>query len=305
MPRHPVSAGSSLPEPVLIGSLLRGRFQLLDVLGWGGTATVYRAVDRHAGTVVAIKFAKSGSTGRGAAALLLREARCLRAVHHPRLARLAGMGREGRHRFLVLGLTEGDTLAALLRDAKGCGLPDTMAMRIVADLGSALGALHRSGFIHGDLKPGNVIVGPDGHATLIDLGTAQRFDGGRSGLRDHLGGTVTPAYASPGRLTGRPPDPRDDVFSLAVLTYAMLTGRHPFAGRSCLDPPRRGRMPARPSQLDAGRWACLRRGLARRATARHPDAAIFAARFRHPRLGDHIQAGATALAAALTRSPSA
>ena len=305
MPRHSVSAGSSLPEPVLIGSLLRGRFLLLDVLGQGGTATVYRALDRHAGIEVAIKVAKSGSIGREAAALLLREARCLRAVRHPRLAQLAGLAREGRHWFLVLGLTEGDTLAALLRDAKGSGLPDTRAMRIVADLCSGLGALHRSGFIHGDLKPGNVIVGPDGHATLIDLGTAQRFDGGYSGLRDHLGSTVTPAYASPGRLTGRPPDPGDDVFSLAVLTCAMLTGRHPFAGRSCLDPPGPGRMPARPSQLDAGRWACLRRGLARRATARHPDAATFAARFRHPRLGYHIPAGARARAAALSRFPSA
>lgn len=290
----------SAPAPLPAGTVLRRRFELTAVIGQGATGTVYRGIDhrwRRAGAgqaEVAVKVARDRAW---AGPRIRYEGHVLRRLHHPHIVRLRGTGRAGGLVFLALDLLSGETLAQRLAKRSGHGLDEEMALRVVAGLGAALGSLHGLGLIHGDLKPGNIMVGPDGHAVLIDLATSRAFRPsvpgvGSGGRPPFAGDDVTPAYASPARLAGLPPDPRDDVFALAVVAATMLAGRHPFAGRTVTEAP----APERPPGLDGVRWAVLRRALAPEARARPRDPAAFAAQLRHPGLADRLWGWGAALA---------
>ncbi len=290
----------SAAVPLPVGTVLRRRFELTAVIGQGATGTVYRGIDHRwrrggAGRAeVAVKVARDRAS---AGPRIRHEGHVLGRLRHSHLVPLRGTGRAGALPFLVLDLLSGETLAQRLGERAGRGLDAETALRVVAGLGAALERLHRLGLIHGDVKPGNVMVGPDGHAVLIDLAASRPFrprvpGAGSGGSPPFAGDDVTPAYASPARLAGLPPDPRDDVFSLAVVACTMLAGRHPFAGRPVTEAP----APERPPGLDGGRWAVLSRGLAPEAGARPRDPTTFAARLRHPGPADRLRGWGAALA---------
>ncbi len=162
-----------------------------------------------------------------AIARLRQEAHVGRLVSHPNIAAAldASVGRNPY--FIVLPWLEGDTAAALARSR--CLPPANLATAIVRQVAGALSALHATGWLHGDIKPANIMVARAGHATLFDLGFATRISPTSSGSETWLSGTID--YLAPERLTSAiRADVRSDLYSLGATWFELLTGRPPFAG---------------------------------------------------------------------------
>ncbi len=284
------------PSPAPLGTVVGGRYRLTGLLGRGATGMVYRAEDQGGSGQVAIKVgAGEGDRSGWIRRLVHGEAACLMQVRHPRIVRLRGLARVGGDDALILDLLPGETLAALLTARRGVPLGEGAALRIVDDLGGALACLHRAGFVHGDVKPGNVVVAPDGRATLIDFGAARRIgdSAGPASAGENLA-DVTPAYAAPGLLAGEGPDPRDDVYSLALVALAALTGRPPRGGGGDPGAAAGGGRPTPSTTIAPVRRIVLRRALAADRADRPPRADRFAAQLRNPGLADRLAAWAGA-----------
>jgi serine/threonine protein kinase len=255
--------------PAAGGNVLRDRYVLEAPLGSGGTATVFRAVDlrREAtapeGRRVAVKLLRPEFRDRPQnVARLQREFRQTLAVAHPNVVRFHDLDCDRGAWFIVMELLAGDTLGRALRRTGPAGLPQDDALRIALALGEALAFAHARGVTHGDVKPANVFLTEAGEVRLLDFGVAPE-----SGLRAAPGdaGTgpaaATRAYASPEVLGGEHAEARDDVFSLACVTYEMLTGEHPF-GRRCAGAARQVEHVPKPvANLDPARWQVLAAGL--------------------------------------------
>ena len=198
--------------------LLAGKYRLTRRLGDGGTAAVYLAWDLSLQRDVAVKALTAKSGTRLAA--LQPEAWAMARVGHPALAEIHGVESWRGRPFLVLEYLCGGTLADRLRDGPLAG-PE--AVTVTANLAGALAALHAAGYLHGDVKPSNIGFTADGSPKLLDFGLAR-------GPNDAgvAGGTLR--YMSPEVLDGRPSDEADDVWSLCVVLYEMVSGKHPFAG---------------------------------------------------------------------------
>jgi formylglycine-generating enzyme required for sulfatase activity len=223
------------------GSLLAGRFGLSDLLGQGGMSQVYKAVDMRkveAGASdphVAVKvLTVAFDDYTDAMALLQRETDNLRALTHPNIVRVIDCDRDGATVFMTLEYLQGKSLGEILRTPGFAGLLREDAGRIIEAIASALDYAHEHNVVHGDLKPGNVMITENGSAKVIDFGIARLIAQPVSALvrrtsnrSDAITG-LTPAYASPEMLQGEPPDPRDDVYGLACMAWEMLTGGHPF-----------------------------------------------------------------------------
>src|SRR5205085_2327277 len=146
------------------------------------------------------------------------------------------------------------------------GMPYHDAMRIVSGIGKALEYAHERGFVHCDLKPANVFLTGKGEVKVIDFGIARVFKKPEEDTEatvfdaGSLGG-MTPAYASPEMLEHRVPDPRDDIYALACITYELLTGRHPFNRLAATQARSAGLKPQRPDKLGHRQWRALRAAL--------------------------------------------
>ena len=274
-------AGASLPEP---GTVLADRFVLQSVLGRGGMGVVYRALDRRreeagAGNpFVALKVLRNELHARPAArSRLFAEALQGQYLQHPSIVAVHDFDRDGELAFVTMELLEGERLrTALVRSAPD-GLPRHEAFALLRGILEATSYLHENGFVHRDLTPGNIMVASDGKPKLMDFGLAQRP---RRGDDPALGseadpGAHTPAYACPELIDGAPPDPRDDVYALGVLSYEVLTGRHPFDKMAADEARRRKRKPARVPGLNAEQWRTLRSALSFDAAGRPADAGHF------------------------------
>ncbi len=232
------------------GSLLAGRYRLVQRVHTGRMSTVWLAADEspHApddSIQVAVKLIPTEvASGHDDATW----ARLIRASAHPALLTLLDYGTAGERTYQVSAWTDGPTLESLLREHA----EDTLARQIpvwVAQLANALDALHRIGIVHGDVKPDNVLITHNG-ACLIDL------CGVRMGQPWSSRFGLTRAYASPEALRGAPADPRDDVYSMGVLTFLLLGGhlpRTPDAGSPA--------EPARPPDIAPAQWDALRQAL--------------------------------------------
>lgn len=213
------------PAPAQLGT-----WRLVSLLGTGAWSRVYKAqpadspADRPAD--YALKVAHlHGPHAAQAAAFLRREAQVGRSVSHPHLAPILAFSLDTEPCFVVSPRLEGVTLAAALAAGQRPSLPH--ALWIVRQTAEALGALHSEGWLHGDVKPGNIIISARGHATLIDLGFARRLDE-RTGRADHAL-LATLAYAAPEVFTNTvAPSAFSDVYSLGVVLFEMLTGQLPF-----------------------------------------------------------------------------
>ena len=200
-----------------------GRYEILEVIGTGATGRVARAHDPLIGRLVAIKlFSKELAQGE-ARQRFIQEARVVGRLSHPSIITLHDMGFDEPTQtpYLVMEFLEGQPLDKIL-DRGSIPLPRACAM--VAEIACALGAAHRKGVIHGDVKPANVLVTDDGRIKLMDFGMA-RLASHDSGATPLLG---TPAYWCPEQIVGKPQDARSDLFSLGVVLYEMVTGRRPF-----------------------------------------------------------------------------
>ena len=218
-----------------------GRYTLESQLGVGGMGIVFRAFDNALRRQVAFKLML---VPHGAmkvvgewSARMLREARAAAAFNHPNAVAVYDVGAHEGAPYIVMELVAGSSLRSLL-DGSSPALPERL--RWLIDVARALGAAHRAGLVHRDVKPDNVMVRGDGVVKVLDFGIARGVqhtgDGSESTVRDletvtQAGAVLgTPAYMSPEQLRRQPLDGRSDQFSWGVMAYQVLGGRLPFGG---------------------------------------------------------------------------
>ena len=206
-------------------TLQKDRYETLGHLGSGATSRVEKARDNVIGRIVARKTFLNGF-GDGLQQQFLREAQIIGQLSHPSIVQLYDVGIDGQGTpFLVMEYVAGKTLDDHI-------VPSTPSVQRAcawaADLAGALAIAHRAGIIHGDVKPGNILVTADNKVKLGDFGIA-RFVSQISGSGLLMG---TPAYLAPEQIQGEPQDPRSDQFALGIVLYQMLTGLKPFDGSS-------------------------------------------------------------------------
>ena len=219
-----------------------GPYEILAPLGAGGMGEVYRARDTRLERTVAVKILPSHlSENPEAKQRFDREARAISSLSHPNICHLYDVGQQGGTSYLVMEYLEGETLSdRLLRGA----LPLEQVLKYGGQIADALHQAHRSGVVHRDLKPGNVMLTPTG-AKLLDFGLAKPVAmlSGITLTADAM--TSTPMtqegtivgtfqYMSPEQVEGKELDGRSDIFSLGAVLYEMVTGKRAFPGRSLL-----------------------------------------------------------------------
>lgn len=254
-----------------VGDLLRGRYQIKSVLGRGGTATVFEAVDLYrvempdGGQRVALKILHMQVSSRpDLLGELQREFQLLQSLSHPHIVRVHDYDRDGDIAFLTMEYLRGHSLLGLLSARDQAPLARAYSLAIIRDVGGALAHAHSKGVIHGDLNPGNIFVTNEGDVRVLDFGAAHPPSTGpvvSASESDHSP-IATPRYASVQVLEGKRPDVRDDVYGLACIAYLLLTGKHPFGEKTALAAQEEKLKPSRPQGLAHKEWQALRRGLA-------------------------------------------
>lgn len=250
--------------------VLKQRFVLEEALGTGGMGTVYRArdlrkveaQDRH--PFVAIKLLNADFKQHPEAFIALeREASKSQSLAHPNIVSIYDFDKDGDVPFMVMELLEGQELTEILRQFPD-GLPDAMAWPIIRGLLAGLRHAHEAGVTHADFKPGNVFVLPDQNARILDFGIARAV---QLNVDDAVGeqtlfdpqrlAALTPAYASREMLNGDNAEPRDDLYSLGIVVYLILTGHHPYGRLSAKDAAAEQLKPDRPRRLSLRQWRAL------------------------------------------------
>jgi len=205
---------------------LAGRYRLDEVIGRGGMSTVYRGIDLSLDRVVAVKVALDPLVEQSPIYLarFTREAHAAAAIGHPGVVTVYDAGADGPTRFIVMEFVPGRSLADVLRDEHP--LDPDRAAGIAAQVADALSAAHAAGIIHRDVKPGNIMITPDGSVKVLDFGIARALDSNTLTQTATVLGTS--AYMSPEQALGQPVDARSDIYSLGCVLYEMLTGEPPF-----------------------------------------------------------------------------
>ena len=222
-----------------IGSVVANRYLVEATLGSGGLGIVYKVRDRVIGESVALKVLRPDVVARDAAAggALAEELRVARRITHRNVVRLHDLGEADGITFLTMEFVDGASLATII-ETRGA-LPPTAVLSIARQLLRALSAMHAEGIVHGDLKPANLLIGPNGVLKVSDFGLARM---GHRALRDHataaappaalpqIAGAVigTPEYMSPEQLIGAPPGTASDLYAAGVVLYECLLGSTPF-----------------------------------------------------------------------------
>jgi serine/threonine-protein kinase len=240
-----------------IGSTLGGRYRLLELLGQGGMATIYRARDAQLERDVAIKLLRPEfGQDPDFLARFRDEARAAASLSHPNVVAVFDFGEEASGPYIVMELVEGQDLASILRD--NGPLAPRQAARIASDVAKALQAAHARGFVHRDVKPSNILIGRDGRVKVADFGIARAIDESQLTLPGVTMGSVH--YFAPEQARGESATTASDVYALGIVLFEMLTGQRPFSGdgaaavalaRLTTTPPRPSALrPAVPAELD-------------------------------------------------------
>src|SRR5215471_13491111 len=210
--------------------VLGDRYQLEDPIGRGGMATIYRGRDVHMDRVVAVKVLREiYSTDPKFVTRFQREAKAASALQHPNIVQVYDYGQTNGNYFIVMELVEGTDLRRYLRSR---GILDIDRAIIIAhDIALGLGAAHRRGIVHRDVKPQNVLVGRDASIKLTDFGIASVYKDINAERLTTTGMTLgTVQYYAPEQAQGEIVSPAADVYALGIVMYEMLTGRPPFDG---------------------------------------------------------------------------
>lgn len=258
----------SAMQPIGIGTVLHDRYELKLMLGRGGIATVFKAVDRYRVNLgledcyVAVKVVQPHPSRPGSVAALGREFHNAQLLSHPNVINVYNIDHIGDTSYYTMELLDGERLSQIMKRVGV--LPRRHALAIIRDIGAAIAHAHSRGVVHADLKPHNVMITQTGQVRVLDFGSGliRAREPWISELtpEDNYR-QATPAYASCEQLEGWSADPRDDIFALACLSYLLLTGRHPFNMQPSLDARAQRMQPRRPPGMRNERWRALRRGL--------------------------------------------
>jgi eukaryotic-like serine/threonine-protein kinase len=211
------------------GLTFGGRYQLSSRIAIGGMGEVWQATDLVIGRTVAIKILKDEYLGDpGFLERFRAEARHAALVNHEGIANVFDYGEEDGSAFLVMELVPGEALSAILERERV--LTTDRVLDIVAQTASALQAAHAAGLVHRDIKPGNLLITPDGRVKITDFGIARIADQVPLTATGQVMGTVQ--YLSPEQASGKSASPSTDIYSLGIVAYEALAGRRPFTGES-------------------------------------------------------------------------
>ncbi|MBS0574825.1 MAG: protein kinase [Proteobacteria bacterium] len=277
MPVDPAFAGEADPIRVALETKLQGQYRIIRLLGTGGMGSVYLARDLVLDREVAIKVVKAIGDSAELYDLFRREARIVARLTHPNIVPLHAFGEVAGMPYFVMGYVRGEALATRLR--RDGRLSEEDARRVIAEIADALNHAHRQGVVHRDVKPDNVLLEDEsGRALLTDFGIAKAL--GKAETVAAPGSIIgTPHYMSPEQASGHAiVDGRSDIYSLGIMAYRMLAGRHPFDGSEPADiltqhltqapPPLRSLAPA----LADSTVQAVERCLAKDPAQRWPDA---------------------------------
>ena len=211
------------------GLTFGGRYQLSSRVAIGGMGEVWQATDLVIGRTVAIKILKDEYLGDpGFLERFRAEARHAALVNHEGIANVFDYGEEDGSAYLVMELVPGEALSTILERERV--LSTDRVLDIVAQTASALHAAHSAGLVHRDIKPGNLLITPDGRVKITDFGIARIADQVPLTATGQVMGTVQ--YLSPEQASGHPASPTTDIYSLGIVAYEALAGRRPFTGES-------------------------------------------------------------------------
>ncbi|HEX2494747.1 MAG TPA: protein kinase, partial [Steroidobacter sp.] len=243
--------------------------ELVSVLGRGPSGTVYRAVDRRrthlseTARCVAVKVLNITPAARPSElAEFERAFHQAQSLAHPNILSVFDLDCDEGAYFIVMELLAGRLLSSVLQDLNGRPMRRKHAFGVIGGIGAALAHAHRREIVHGDLKPASVMLTNSGEVRVLDFGFARhRILQLHTASTSHEASAPTPAYASVERVNGSEPDPSDDVYSIACIAYELLTGGHPFGGRSAWLARARRRRPPRVRGLNHKQQQALQRAL--------------------------------------------
>ena len=204
-----------------VGELVGGRYRVTSLLGRGGMAEVYRAVDGQTGEDVAVKLLHATAGSRWSE----REIRALSRLHHPAIVRLRDTGVEGPGRYLVLDLVDGEPLADTLQRG---ALPAGVATELLAIVADGVQHAHDAGIVHRDIKPANILLDRSGRPHLADFGIARLIDATATTGAGFVIGTAS--YLAPEQVRADRVGPAADVYALGLVLLECLTGERAFPG---------------------------------------------------------------------------
>src|SRR3954469_17744496 len=210
----------------LNGTLFDGRYKIIKKIGAGGMADVYCAEDQTLGRQVAIKILNDRHAGdEQFVERFRREAQNAAGLNHPNIVSIFDRGQAEDTYYIAMEFLDGRALKELV--VRNGPTPIPIAIDYARQILQALAFAHRHGIVHRDIKPHNIVVGPDGRLKVTDFGIARS---GASQMTEAGSIVGTAQYLSPEQARGAPVDPRSDLYSLGIVMYEMLTGSVPFTG---------------------------------------------------------------------------
>ena len=282
--------GAGIDREFREGDLLRGRFELISKLGEGGMGAVWKGLDklkeeaRDRNPYVAIKLLQGDFKEHPEAFIALqRETSKQQRLAHPNIATVHDFDRDDATNtvFMTMEVLEGQPLDVFVRKLPQEGLAEEEAMPLLEQLCNGLAYAHSHGLVHSDLKPGNCFYTKDGVIKLLDFGIARAsktkadeegettvFDPGKLGA-------LTPTYATIEMFDGQDPDPRDDIYALAIMAYQLFTSKHPYGKKSAPKAKEIGLSPDPIDKLDKRQNKAMARGLAFHRDDRSPSVEEF------------------------------
>lgn len=282
-PTPEVSCDTLHPQMVV-----KERFVLVERLGSGGMGQVFKALDRRREEAhdrqpfIALKVLnKEVSAHPDSFMALQREARRASTLAHPNVVTVYDFDRDGSRIYMTMEYLEGQGLDEFIRERCTEGLPLAEVWPIIRGVGMALEYGHQKRIVHSDLKPGNIFICKDGTVKVLDFGIARLIHPTDTKSEETLFDPalclhgLTPAYASLEMWRSASPDPRDDIYALACITYELFSGHHPFDRLSAKLAHERKLAPKRIESLSRAQWESLRKGLALKREERVPTVSAF------------------------------
>jgi serine/threonine protein kinase len=225
---------SAYNTPVAPGTIFEGKYQVLEEIGRGGMGVVYKGQDLSLGRMVAIKvLPEQFNTDDEVIQRFKKEARAMASLDHPNIVPVYAIGQYRNFHYFVMKFLDGRTVADILEHKRRMGqerFEPREVQRTMVEVCRGLGHAHQRGLVHRDIKPGNIMIAPDGTVTIMDFGIVKEQQGGENLTRTGLV-FGTPEYMAPEQAQGHAaPGPTTDLYSLGVVAYEMLSGLPPFRG---------------------------------------------------------------------------